>query len=157
MTCRSSHRVGAYETQSNGFWGEWTYLRQTPDPNASFWEKDPTYQYQTEYTFSGSETEKASLKQVETRTKPLGLGGKDTEKSNSYSSRSESENFIEWSNGDGRYRCSKYLAEPWDGTLVCSGGTSQYADPPEAFAVEIWWNKEVKETLTAKEVPTDGT
>ncbi len=156
VTCRSSHRVGAYETQSNGFWGESTYPRQTPDPNASFWEEVPTYQYQTEYTFSGSEAEKASLKQVETRTKPIGLGGKDAEKSNSYSSRSESENFIEWSNGDGRYRCSKYLAEPWDGTLICSGGTSQYADPPEAFSVEIWWNKEVKETLTAKEVPADG-
>lgn len=157
VTCRSSHRVGAYETQSNGFWGESTYLRQTPDPNASFWEEVPTYQYQTEYTFSGSETEKDSLKQVETRTIPIGLGEKDAEKRNSYSSRAESDNSVEWSNSQGKYRCSKSLTEPWDGTLLSSGGTSQYADPPEAFEVEIVWNRVIQDTLTAKEVPADGT
>ena len=155
VTCRSSHRVGTYYT-SSGIFGGTSQLREDPDPNAEFWEEVPSYQYQTEYTFSGSEAEKAALTQVESKTKPIGIGGKVIEQSNSYSSRNDSGNFIEWTDGDGRYRCSKYLEGLWDGTLVCNGGTSQYADPPEAFEVQILWNKEVKETLTAKEVPTNG-
>lgn len=155
VTCRSSHRVGTYYT-SSGIFGGTSQLREDPDPNAEFWEEVPSYQYQTEYTFSGSEAEKAALTQVESKTKPIGIGRKVIEQSNSYSSRNDSGNFIEWTDGDGRYRCSKYLEGLWDGTLVCNGGTSQYADPPEAFEVQILWNKEVKETLTAKEVPTNG-
>lgn len=155
VTCRSSHRVGTYYT-SSGIFGGTSQLREDPDPNAEFWEEVPSYQYQTEYTFSGSEAEKAALTQVESKTKPIGIGWKVIEQSNSYSSRNDSGNFIEWTDGDGRYRCSKYLEGLWDGTLVCNGGTSQYADPPEAFEVQILWNKEVKETLTAKEVPTNG-
>lgn len=155
VTCRSSHRVGTYYT-SSGIFGGTSQLREDSDPNAEFWEEVPSYQYQTEYTFSGSEAEKAALTQVESKTKPIGIGGKVIEQSNSYSSRNDSGNFIEWTDGDGRYRCSKYLEGLWDGTLVCNGGTSQYADPPEAFEVQILWNKEVKETLTAKEVPTNG-
>lgn len=155
VTCRSSHRVGTYYT-SSGIFGGTSQLREDPDPNAEFWEEVPSYQYQTEYTFSGSEAEKAALTQVESKTKPIGIGGKVIEQSNSYSSRNDSGNFIEWTDGDGRYRCSKYLEGLWDGTLVCNGGTSQYADPPEAFEVQILWNKEVKETLTAKEVLTNG-
>ena len=155
VTCRSSHRVGTYYT-SSGIFGGTSQLREDPDPNAEFWEEVPSYQYQTEYTFSGNEAEKAALTQVESKTKPIGIGGKVIEQSNSYSSRNDSGNFIEWTDGDGRYRCSKYLEGLWDGTLVCNGGTSQYADPPEAFEVQILWNKEVKETLTAKEVPTNG-
>lgn len=155
VTCRSSHRVGTYYT-SSGIFGGTSQLREDPDPNAEFWEEVPSYQYQTEYTFSGSEAEKAALTQVESKTKPIGIGGKVIEQSNSYSSRNDSGNFIEWTDGDGRYRCSKYLEGLWDGTLVCNGGTSQYTDPPEAFEVQILWNKEVKETLTAKEVPTNG-
>ena len=155
VTCRSSHRVGTYYT-SSGIFGGPSQLREDPDPNAEFWDEVPSYQYQTEYTFSGSEAEKAALTQVESKTKPIGIGGKVIEQSNSYSSRNDSGNFIEWTDGDGRYRCSKYLEGLWDGTLVCNGGTSQYADPPEAFEVQILWNKEVKETLTAKEVPTNG-
>lgn len=155
VTCRSSHRVGTYYT-SSGIFGGTSQLREDPDPNAEFWEEVPSYQYQTEYTFSGSEAENAALTQVESKTKPIGIGGKVIEQSNSYSSRNDSGNFIEWTDGDGRYRCSKYLEGLWDGTLVCNGGTSQYADPPEAFEVQILWNKEVKETLTAKEVPTNG-
>lgn len=155
VTCRSSHRVGTYYT-SSGIFGGTSQLREDPDPNAEFWEEVPSYQYQTEYTFSGSEAEKAALTQVESKTKPIGIGGKVIEQSNSYSSRNDSGNFIEWTDGDGRYRCSKYLEGLWDGTLVCNGGTSQYADPPEAFEVQILWNKEVKETLSAKEVPTNG-
>ena len=155
VTCRSSHRVGTYYT-SSGIFGGTSQLREDPDPNAEFWEEVPSYQYQTEYTFSGSEAEKAALTQVESKTKPIGIGGKVIEQSNSYSSRNDSGNFIEWTDGDGRYRCNKYLEGLWDGTLVCNGGTSQYADPPEAFEVQILWNKEVKETLTAKEVPTNG-
>lgn len=155
VTCRSSYRVGTYYTSSSIFGGT-SQLRENPEPNAEFWEEVPSYEYQTEYTFSGNEAEKAALTQVESKTKPIGIGGKAIEQSNSYSSRSDSGNFIEWTDSDGRYRCSKYLAEPWDGTLVCNGGTSQYADPPEAFEVQILWNKEVKETLTAKEVPTNG-
>lgn len=155
VTCRSSHRVGTYYT-SSGIFGGTSQLREDPDPNAEFWEEVPSYQYQTEYTFSGSEAEKAALTQVESKTKPIGIGGKVIEQSNSYSSRNDSGNFIEWTDGDGRYRCSKYLEGLWDGTFVCNGGTSQYADPPEAFEVQILWNKEVKETLTAKEVPTNG-
>ena len=155
VTCRSSHRVGTYYT-SSGIFGGTSQLREDPDPNAEFWEEVPSYQYHTEYTFSGSEAEKAALTQVESKTKPIGIGGKVIEQSNSYSSRNDSGNFIEWTDGDGRYRCSKYLEGLWDGTLVCNGGTSQYADPPEAFEVQILWNKEVKETLTAKEVPTNG-
>lgn len=155
VTCRSSHRVGTYYT-SSGIFGGTSQLREDPDPNAEFWEEVPSYQYQTEYTFSGNEAEKAALTQVESKTKPIGIGGKVIEQSNSYSSRNDSGNFIEWTDGDGRYRCSKYLEGLWDGTLVCNGGTSQYADPPEAFEVQILWNKEMKETLTAKEVPTNG-
>ena len=157
VTCRSSHRVGTYYSESNGIFGNTTQLQETPDPNATFWEEVPTYQYQTEYTFSGSDEEKASLKQVETRTTPIGLVEKDVEKSNRYSSRTESDNSVEWSNSQGKYRCSQSLTEPWDGTLLSSGGTSQYADPPEAFKVEIVWNRIIKDTLTAKEVPMDGT
>lgn len=157
VTCRSSHRVGTYYSESNGIFGNTTQLQETPDLNATFWEEVPTYQYQTEYTFSGSDEEKASLKQVETRTTPIGLVEKDVEKSNRYSSRTESDNSVEWSNSQGKYRCSQSLTEPWDGTLLSSGGTSQYADPPEAFKVEIVWSRIIKDTLTAKEVPMDGT
>lgn len=157
VTCRSSHRVGTYYSESNGIFGNTTQLQETPDPNATFWEEVPTYQYQTEYTFSGRDEEKASLKQVETRTTPIGLVEKDVEKSNRYSSRTESDNSVEWSNSQGKYRCSQSLTEPWDGTLLSSGGTSQYADPPEAFKVEIVWSRIIKDTLTAKEVPMDGT
>ncbi len=148
---RSYCAVNNLEESSN-FWSAPTVIRQTAKPDIKF--ETMTYEYFAECTFPENITWKAVGLSIDPNQ------GTDTEYYQEFlqhvktcqSSGGSSTQGLSWSTSP--------VEDDWDGTIVDSNSGPWLDAPPKTIMLHIAVNDQgtvKEETLTAKEVPVDGT
>ena len=108
------------------------------------------------YTFAGTAEERESLTTLAIQTMPVAPG-----KEADFSALDVFDRMVPGASGSNsngaRYTCIA-IDEAWDGTITCRDSFVCDAkdDLPEAFALRVLWNDQVRETMTLKEAADDG-
>ena len=106
------------------------------------------------YTFAGTAEERESLTTLAIQTMPVAPG-----KEADFSALDVFDRMVPGASGSNsngaRYTC---ISIAWDGTLTCRDGSicDEKEALPEAFALRVLWNDQVRETMTLKEAADDG-
>jgi hypothetical protein len=134
-----------------------TSFDETVKPNAEF--TSYLLNTQSEYMFSGNANERESLRTVGMQTVEM----EDTDSIPAFPAFSHGGNSSGGS-GDGSNWVNCTITEGWDGTVSGGGGSrwngdieTSPLDIPSGYAVRIFWNGELKETLILKGVSPNGT
>lgn len=111
---------------------------------------------QVTYTFSGTAEDRQSLTTLAIQAVPAGPGEEAD-----FSSLDAFGLLVPGASGSSSngacYNCIR-PEEDWDGTITCTSSAAydEKTGLPEAFALRVFWNNQVRETLTLKEAADDG-
>lgn len=111
---------------------------------------------QVTYTFSGTAEDRQSLTTLAIQAAPTGPGEEAD-----FSSLDAFGLLVPGASGGSNsgacYQCIRIEAD-WDGTITCANSTTydEKTGLPEAVALRVFWNNQVRETMTLKEAADDG-
>ena len=132
----------------------WAELEQPPDYDKTDWVCWRSYR--VTYTFASTAEDRESLTTLAIQTIPV-APGEEADFSTLDAFGLMVPGASGSSNNGARYTCIR-IDEAWDGTLTCEDGSlcEGKEDFPEAFALRVLWNDQIKETMTLKEAANDG-
>lgn len=132
----------------------WDELEQPPDYDKTDWVCWRSHW--VTYTFAGTAEDRESLTTLAIQAMPV-MPGKEAD----FSALDVFYRMVPGASGSNsngaRYTCIS-IDEAWDGTLTCRDGSicDEKEALPEAFALRVLWNDQVRETMTLKEAADDG-
>ena len=132
----------------------WAELEHSPDYDKTDWVCWSSYR--VTYTFAGTAEDRENLTTLAIQTLPVAPGEEaDFSALDVFGLMVPGASGS--SNNGARYTCIR-IDEAWDGTLACDDGSlcDGKEDFPEAFALRVLWNDQVKETMTLKEAANDA-
>ncbi len=132
----------------------WDELEQPPDYDKTDWVCWRSHR--VTYAFAGTAEDRESLTTLAIQAMPVMLGEEAD-----FSALDVFDRMVPGASGSNsngaRYTCIA-IDEAWDGTLTCRDGSicDEKEALPEAFALRVLWNDQVRETMTLKEAADDG-
>lgn len=132
----------------------WAELEHSPDYDKTDWVCWRSHC--VTYTFAGTAEDRESLTTLALQAMPV-ASGEEADFSALDIFGPMAPGSVGSSSNGAHYSCIS-IDEGWDGKLTCSDGSlyDEKEDLPEAFALRVLWNDQVKETMTLKEAANDG-